>query len=164
MLTGYDNAGESLDAVLRDAERRLLLAGERTCGNLTAPARLGDVSVHTQYRSTYADPHEKRRIVRACEQVLNKTLCVEEEEAQVRFQEALAAMTQEDERIFVVVLTGNVWDFVYWNWSHGYTLDAWEKNAGWKRFRNDAKRRKVAAPSLAQAAYGNAVVRVTPDD
>ena len=148
--------------MLGDAERRLLLAGERTHGNLIVPARLGDVTVHTQHRSTYADPHEKQRIVRAAEQVLQKTLFDDEPEAQLRFQEALAAMTQEDEPIFVVILTGNIWDFVYWNWTHGYTLDAWKRGDGWKRFRSDAKRRRVAAPSLARAAYGDSIVRVAP--
>ena len=164
MLTGYDNAGESFSAVLRDAERRLLLAGERNYRNLMVPAKLGDVELHTQHRSTYAEPKEKQRIVRAAEQVLQETVLDEEPEAKVRFAEALAAMRQEDERIFVVTLTGNICDFVYWNWHHGYTLDAWGRSKEWKRFRADARRRKIAAPELARAAYGDAIVQLSNEE
>ncbi len=164
MLTGYDNAGESFGAVLRDAERRLLLAGERNYRNLVVPARLTDLEVHTQHRSTYAEPKDKQRIVRAADQILQETVLDDEPEAKLRFDEALAVMEQEDERIFVVTLTGNIWDFVYWEWRHGYTIDAWERSTEWKRFHRDVRRRKVAAPELARAAYGDAIMNVSSEE
>ena len=164
MLTGYDKAGSCFEAVLRDAEKRLLLAGERTNGNLVVPARVGDVTLHTQHRATYADPTEKERIVEAAYQILQKTARNDKPEAQLRFQEALAAMTHEEERVFIVIVTSNVRDFVYWNWEHGYTLDSWRRGNGWKRFRTDTWRRKVAAPNAARAAYREAIVRVTPTE
>ena len=57
--------------------------------------------------------------------MLEETLLVNEPEAEARFEEALAAMQVEEERIFVCVLLGNHLDLVYWNWRYGYSISTW---------------------------------------
>ena len=139
MLRGYKDAGAAFAAVLTDAERRLIMAPDALFG---LKARFTDIRVHTQYRQDYADPKEKERIIRAADHMLVRTVLVENPpSAQDRFKEALAAMRLEDERVFVCTILGSVWDFVYWNWRYGYTLDSQSKGAGKKRFTTDLRGR-----------------------
>ena len=73
-------------------------------------------------------------------------------------------MRVEDERVFVCTILGSVWDFVYWNWDYGYTLDSQSKGAGRKRFTTDLRYRRVVSPALAKQRYGEAVLRTAENN
>ena len=162
MLRGYKDAGAAFAAVLTDAERRLIMAPDALFG---FNARFGDIRVHTQYRQDYADPKEKERIIRTADHMLAQTVLVKNPpSAQDRFEEALAAMRIEDERVFVCTILGSVWDFVYWNWRYGYTLDSQSTATGMKRFTTDLRYRRVASPALAKQRYGEAVLRTADNN
>ena len=174
LLTGYAEAGRELTWALRDAERRI--KQEQYEDHRFAP-RMGDVRLHIQYRQQYRDPRDKARIIRAADRVLNETLkdsIAKREPAASRFNEALAAMAAEDERIFVLVLIGNICHLVYWNWNFGYsihgpygdgdspdiqTLHGPSRSPGIddSKFVRAVNRRSVACPELARHAYGNLV-------
>ena len=93
--------------------------------------------------------------------MLEETLLVNEPEAEARFEEALAAMQVEEERIFVCVLLGNHLDLVYWNWRYGYSISTCTSRHGRALFATDLDRRRVASPALAPTRYGEAVIAVS---
>ena len=158
LLTGFDHAGERLAAVLADTQRRLLLAND---GKTPANHRIADIRVHTQYRQDYATTAEKHSIIEAAENVLDETLLVNEPEAEARFEEALAAMQVEEERIFICVVLGNHLDLVYWNWRYGYSVSTCTSRHGRVLFATDLDRRRVASPALAARRYGETVIAVS---
>lgn len=161
LLRGYRHAGLRLEEVLRDATRRLVGAPECACGSAT---KFADIRMHTQYRRDYAEPQEKDRILQAADGVLRA--CAERTDADgvQRFDEALAVLRAEGERIFVVTLLGCSWDLVYWNWEYGYTIDAANRCSGRGAFRRDVTYRRVASPALAVRRYGAAVLGVGTDN
>ena len=71
--------------------------------------------MHTQVLQTYANPHEKSRIVQAANRILEHTVWDKEPVQERRFYEALGALRREEERVFVTVLLGATRDLVYWN-------------------------------------------------
>ena len=152
-LRGYRKAGERLSEVMTDAEHRLILAPETF-----KVKRFGDIQIHTQARQDYANRLEKSRIMAGALQILNETLTVKDPTSIARFQEAIAALRNEEERIFVVVLTGTPWTFVYWNWRYGYALDGVGRNLEQRVFHKDVRQHRVASPELARQRYGSAVV------
>ena len=159
LLTGFNDAGERLGAVLVDAQRRLVLAEGGEDEALANP-RIGDVRIHTQYRQDYARRAEKRSIVDAAEAVLDETLYVKDPEADARFEEALSALQVEEERIFVCVLLGSHWDLVYWNWRYGYSVARFTNDRGRASFATDLEHRSIASPALARTCYGGAIISV----
>ena len=159
LLRGWHEAGPRLTEILEDAESRARFHPETLFGTVN---RFGDVRVHTQVRQTYADPHEKSRIVVAANRILDDTLESKEAEREQRFWEALAALRREEERVFVTVFLGATRDLVYWNWRYGYTLiaDPIAEGEGRARFNSDVGRRRIAAPELARTRYGELVTDV----
>lgn len=155
LLRGYRHAGLQLEEVLEDAIHRLMGAPKCSCG---WGSKFADIRMHTQYRQDYADTREKDRILQAADGVLRA--CAERNDAEgvQRFDEALAVLRMEGERIFVVTLLGCTWDLVYWNWEYGYTVDAANRTAGRGVFRRDVAYRRVASPALASRRYGGAVL------
>ena len=108
----------------------------------------------------YARRAEKGTIVDAAENVLDETLLVKEPEADARFEEALAALQIEEERIFVCVLLGNHWDLVYWNWRYRYSVARFTNDRGRASFAADLEHRSIASPALARTCYGGAIISV----
>ncbi len=164
LLRGWNEAGARLTEILADAESRARFHPETLFGTGN---RFTDVRIHTQVRQTYANPQEKSRIVRATTRVLDETVEIKEPEPEQRFYEALAALRQEEERVFVTVLLGATRDLIYWNWRYGYTLIANPIADGEERarFNADIGRRRVAAPELAKSRYGKLVTGVgKPED
>lgn len=116
-------------------------------------------------RQTYANPREKSRIVQSATRVLEESEFEKDSDAQQRFDEALAALRREEERVFVAVLLGGSRDIVYWNWLYGYTVVSRKLEKGSNRarfnFNADLGQRRVAAPELARARYGTLVTDVS---
>ena len=88
MLLGRDNAGQAFAAILKDAEKRVTLHPETMLGT---PSRLGDIRLHTQFRQTYADPREKRRVSRAACAILDGCKCPQSTPQRVMSLARLAA-------------------------------------------------------------------------
>ena len=153
LLRGWTEAGAGLKHILADAEARAPLHPETSLGT---HSRFGDVRLHTQYRQTYADPHEKARITRAATAILDACVNATGDEMTKRFEEAMAAQRREDERVFVAAILGSTLDLVYWNSAYGYTVNStWRLNTPERRlFNADLGRRRLAAPELARHRYG----------
>ena len=160
LLRGWDGAGSALGTLLKDAESRVILHPDTKIGTRN---RYHDIRIHTQYRQTYADPHEKTRIIKTSSAILDATAETKDEELVKHFEEALAALRHEEERVFVAAVLGATRDLVYWNWRYGYTVNAaWNlNNAERRRFRTDVERRLLAAPELARHRYGRLVTDVS---
>ena len=158
LLQGWRDAGLWLTYVMGDAEKRLTLEG-----GAEVQSRFGDIRMHTQCKRDYADRAEKQAVMNAAEDVLNATLENRTKEGSDRFEEALQAMKVEEERVFVCIILGNIYHFVYWNWRYGYTMNARPKVEGATRFTRDVDRRRVASPELATVRYGSAVKRTADE-
>ena len=89
LLRGWHEAGPRFTEILNDAESRARFHPETLFGTVN---RFGDVRVHTQIRQTYADRHEKGRIVRAATRILEETVEDKEPVQEQRFEEALSAV------------------------------------------------------------------------
>ena len=160
LLRGWDGAGRALATLIEDAESRVVLHPTTKIGTRN---RYHDIRIHTQDRQTYADPHEKTRIIKTSSAILDATAETTDEELTKRFEEALAALRLEEERVFVAAVLGATRDLVYWNWRYGYTVNAaWNlNNAERRRFGTDVERRLLAAPELARHRYGRLVTDVS---
>ena len=159
LLRDWHEAGPRLTEILKDAESRARFHPDTPFCTVN---RFSDVRVHTQVRQTYADPHEKSRIVLAATRILKHTVEAKGPVEDQRFYEALSALRREEERVFVTVLLGATRDLVYWNWRYGYTLigRATADDRERARFRADVGRRRIAAPELSRARYGELVTDV----
>ena len=80
-----------------------------------------------------------------------------------RFEEALAILRREEERVFVAAVLGATQDVMYWNWTYGYTVTSGYKNRSEerRRFTADLGRHRLAAPVLARHRYGTLVTDVS---
>ena len=163
LLRGWDDAGPRLTAILENAESRAKFHPDTLFGTSN---RFGDVRMHIQVRQTYANPHEKARIVKAATRILDETVFDKEPTQQEPFYEALSALRREEERVFVAVLLGATRDLVYWNWRYGYTLIGRPIAYADERavFDGDIGRWRVAAPELARARHGKLVTDVSPSN
>lgn len=156
LLRGWDEAGKNLTAILKDAEARLKLHPDTLLGTSN---RFRDIRVHLQVRQTYGNPDEKRRIVNTATRILEQTEGAENPIQKQRFDEALAVLAREEERVFVAVLLGATRDLVYWNWRYGYTLvgDQLAEREARAGFNRDVGKRRLAAPRFARDRYGDLV-------
>ena len=155
LLAGYHDAGQALEAAIRQARSILTLAP-----GVGPPARFRDLGVHTQYRKQYASRAERQRILQATSTVLDETVFdTTDPEKNQRFDEALAALREVEESVFVAVFRGNIWSLVFWDWRFAYAIDEWNASRGRRRFRRDWKARRVASPAGAAQRYGGAIAR-----
>ena len=154
LLDGYDEAPTGFARVLQDGERRLKLAGYES----TWPPRIRTVQVHVQTMLQYDDPAEKTRITEAANEILAETLDKAKEKAEpetTRFDEALAALKEEERRAFVMIIDANCFTLVYWNWRYEYQV-ATDKGRMLKKLAHDIRYKKVARPERAERVYGQA--------
>lgn len=155
MLDGAKDAGKMLDRALKDAAARLQ-RWENEDDTERFPTKMGDIRVHTQPRKQYADADEKSAVMHDAERILEETLDDAMEgksPARDRFDEALAVLATEEERVFVVVITGNQWNPVYWDGAFGYAVPGLARGRDDSVFAHDAERHRVASPELADITY-----------
>lgn len=153
-VTGYENAGSGLKRVLADAERRV------TATDAPEPVqRITDILVHIQPATNYENAEAKEAIMEASMLVLEAMPAAADmtPEQRARWNEAMAALRAEEERVFVVVITSNVGTLVYWNWDFAYRTGNAYSDAAKNPVVDDAMRRSVASPEKARRAYGTEV-------
>lgn len=166
LLHGFDEAPAGVQHVLRDAVSRLEREQIEPVPGGPSSGRIGDVRIHTQARVQYAESGEKKRIVGYAESVLDALL---EKHGGVphgphgggfcdpRWDDALATLEKEGERVFVAVVLAIPYDLVYWDWRFAYTVANRPLGRPLKRLRRDLRRRRVAHRDYAVQRYGAAV-------
>lgn len=75
-------------------------------------------------------------------------------EETARWDEAMAMLEREDERVFVTVVTASPVHLVYWNWRFAYSVPAKSGRRKTQRFLRDVERRNVANAENATRRYG----------
>ena len=159
LLEGYDDAASGLGQTLQDAERRLKQSRH---DKTRYPPRIQNIQVHIQTMRQYENLSEKERVMDAASEVLEATIeesIKKREPESTRFNEALAALKEEERRGFVTIIDANTSTLVYWNWTYGYEVATDENAAMNARLAHDIAQKNVARPEHAGKVYGDAATR-----
>ena len=162
LLHGFDNAPAGLQHVLRDAVKRLeamtIMHGAVACG------RISDIRIHVQPLVQYADRNEKSYIKNAATRLLDEYVGEDGmKPTDARWDEAMATLQKEDERVFVAIVMGTPRHLVYWNWKFAYSVDNNVRTRRSRLFRRDAAKRHVASAEHARKRYGADAVRTADE-